>query len=42
LVLFVVTLIVNIVARWFVSRGTRGRRGTGGTGITVAPADGEG
>jgi phosphate ABC transporter permease protein PstC len=42
LVLFVLTLVVNIIARWFVARGTRGRRGTGGTGITVAPAGGEG
>jgi phosphate ABC transporter permease protein PstC len=42
LVLFVLTLIVNIVARWFVARGTRGRRGTGGTGITVAAAGSEG
>jgi phosphate ABC transporter permease protein PstC len=31
LVLFVLTLLVNIVARWFVNRGTRGMRGaTGG------------
>jgi phosphate ABC transporter permease protein PstC len=45
LVLFVLTLIVNIVARWFVARGNRSRpprRGTGGTGITVAAAGGEG
>jgi phosphate ABC transporter permease protein PstC len=41
LVLFVLTLAVNIVARWFVARGTRGRRGTGGTGITVATGAGE-
>jgi phosphate ABC transporter permease protein PstC len=41
LVLFVLTLAVNIVARWFVARGTRGRRGTGGTGITVAAAGDE-
>jgi phosphate ABC transporter permease protein PstC len=44
LVLFVLTLVVNIVARWFVSRGTRSRpprRGTGGTGITVAAAGSE-
>jgi phosphate ABC transporter permease protein PstC len=41
LVLFVLTLLVNIVARRFVSRGTRGRRGTGGTGMTVAAAGGE-
>jgi ABC-type phosphate transport system permease subunit len=38
LVLFVLTLIVNIIARWFVSRGVHGRRGTGGTGMTIAPA----
>jgi phosphate ABC transporter permease protein PstC len=42
LVLFVLTLAVNIVARWFVAHGTRGRRGTGGTGITVAPGGREG
>jgi phosphate ABC transporter permease protein PstC len=36
LVLFVLTLIVNIIARWFVSRGVHGRRGTGGTGMTIA------
>jgi phosphate ABC transporter permease protein PstC len=41
LVLFVLTLIVNVVARAFVARGTRGLRGTGGTGVTVAPAGGE-
>jgi ABC-type phosphate transport system permease subunit len=28
LVLFVLTLVVNIVARWFVARGTHGRRRT--------------
>ncbi len=38
LVLFVLTLIVNIIARWFVSRGAHGTRGTGGTGMTIAPA----
>jgi phosphate ABC transporter permease protein PstC len=38
LVLFVLTLIVNIIARWFVNRSTHGRRGTGGTGVTLAPA----
>jgi len=38
LVLFVLTLIVNIVARRFISRGLRGRRGTGGTGVAVAAA----
>jgi phosphate ABC transporter permease protein PstC len=36
LVLFILTLIVNVIARRLVSRGERGRRGTGGTGITVA------
>ena len=30
LVLFVLTLIVNIIARWYVSRGTRGQRAAGG------------
>src|SRR6202012_204867 len=30
LVLFVLTLLVNIIARWFVARGTRGRRAGGG------------
>jgi phosphate transport system permease protein len=38
LVLFVLTLIVNIFARRFITRGQRGRRGTGGTGVTVAAA----
>jgi phosphate ABC transporter permease protein PstC len=36
LVLFVLTLVVNIIARWFVSRGTHGARGTGVTGMTIA------
>jgi phosphate ABC transporter permease protein PstC len=36
LVLFVLTLIVNIIARWFVSRGYRKRRGSGDTGVVVA------
>jgi phosphate ABC transporter permease protein PstC len=36
LVLFILTLIVNIVARWFVARGTRGRRATGGAMAGVA------
>jgi phosphate ABC transporter permease protein PstC len=36
LVLFVLTLFVNILARWFVARGVRGRRNTGGTGLAVA------
>ncbi|MGO9958223.1 MAG: phosphate ABC transporter permease subunit PstC [Solirubrobacteraceae bacterium] len=30
LVLFVLTLLVNIVARWYVARGTRGHRDAGG------------
>jgi ABC-type phosphate transport system permease subunit len=30
LVLFVLTLLVNILARWFVARGTRGQRGSSG------------
>ncbi len=38
LVLFVLTLIVNIFARRFISRGLRGQRGTGGTGVAVAAA----
>jgi phosphate ABC transporter permease protein PstC len=38
LVLFVLTLLVNIVARRFIVRGQRGARGTGGTGVTVASA----
>ena len=38
LVLFVLTLIVNLLARRFIARGQRGQRGTGGTGITVAAA----
>ena len=38
LVLFILTLIVNIIARRFVVRGQRGRGpGTGATGMTVAP-----
>jgi phosphate ABC transporter permease protein PstC len=36
LVLFVLTLIVNIIARWYVHRGTRGSRTSGGaTGAVV-------
>jgi phosphate ABC transporter permease protein PstC len=35
LVLFVLTLLVNIAARAFIARGEHGRRGTGGTGVTV-------
>jgi phosphate ABC transporter permease protein PstC len=38
LVLFVLTLIVNIIARGFVVRGERGHRGSGATGMTVASA----
>jgi phosphate ABC transporter permease protein PstC len=34
LVLFVLTLVVNIFARGLVTRGARGRRGTGATGMT--------
>jgi phosphate ABC transporter permease protein PstC len=41
LVLFVLTLLVNIVARGFVSRGSRGARGSGAAGITIAPGGGE-
>jgi phosphate ABC transporter permease protein PstC len=36
LVLFILTLIVNIIARWFISRGAHGTRGTGATGMTIA------
>jgi phosphate ABC transporter permease protein PstC len=36
LVLFVLTLAVNIVARRYISRGQHGRRGSGATGVTVA------
>ena len=37
LVLFILTLIVNILARWFVSRGTHGKRAAGGamTGVVL-------
>jgi phosphate ABC transporter permease protein PstC len=37
LVLFILTLVVNIAARWFVARGTHGRRAAGGaiTGIAL-------
>jgi phosphate ABC transporter permease protein PstC len=38
LVLFVLTLIVNILARRFISRGQRVRRGAGATGVTIADA----
>ena len=38
LVLFVLTLLVNIIARWFVVRGARGHRGTGGgAAVTSRP-----
>jgi phosphate ABC transporter permease protein PstC len=39
LVLFALTLVVNIIARWFVVRGEHGRRGTGATGMTLASGD---
>lgn len=43
LVLFILTLVVNVIARWFVARGEHGRRGAGGTGIVItAPASGRG
>ena len=35
LVLFILTLVVNIVARGFVVRGARGKRATGATGLTM-------
>jgi len=38
LVLFVLTLLVNIVARRFITRGQHRHRGTGATGVAVAPA----
>jgi phosphate ABC transporter permease protein PstC len=38
LVLFVLTLVVNMVARWFVLRGVRGRRRTGGVAVEAAAA----
>ncbi len=38
LVLFVLTLIVNLIARWFIARGSHGTRGTGATGMTIAAA----
>src|SRR5207237_7226254 len=41
LVLFVLTLLVNVIARWFVSRGQHGRRGTAGTGMTIATETGD-
>jgi phosphate ABC transporter permease protein PstC len=36
LVLFILTLIVNMIARWFITRGSHGTRGTGATGMTIA------
>jgi phosphate ABC transporter permease protein PstC len=38
LVLFVLTLVVNVLARWIVQRGSHGRTGTGITGMTIAQA----
>ena len=38
LVLFVLTLIVNIIARWFVTRGNRGRRHGGDTVVAAQAA----
>lgn len=41
LVLFVLTLVINIIARWFIRRGDRKMRGggaRGATGMTIAPA----
>ncbi len=40
LVLFVLTLIVNIIARWLVERGSHGQRGSGATGMTIAEPGG--
>ena len=40
LVLFVLTLIVNMIARIFIVRGEHGKRGTGATGMTIAPGGG--
>ncbi len=40
LVLFVLTLIVNMIARWFVERGSHGIRGSGATGMTIAEPGG--
>jgi len=42
LVLFILTLIVNIIARRFVTRGQRGQRGAGGGGDAVVLATEEG
>jgi phosphate transport system permease protein len=41
LVLFVLTLIVNIVARRFVVRGPQGRRGAGAAGLAMTDVAGE-
>jgi phosphate ABC transporter permease protein PstC len=38
LVLFVLTLVVNIIARWFVVRGTRSKRAAGGEGAVATAA----
>jgi phosphate ABC transporter permease protein PstC len=40
LVLFVLTLLINILARWFVARGTRGTRAGGGDIGTATTAAG--
>ncbi|HWE34588.1 MAG TPA: phosphate ABC transporter permease subunit PstC [Solirubrobacteraceae bacterium] len=40
LVLFVLTLLVNIIARWFVVRGTRGKRAVGGGEVGVPAVTG--
>ncbi|HWF53545.1 MAG TPA: hypothetical protein VG223_02905, partial [Solirubrobacteraceae bacterium] len=40
LVLFILTLIVNILARWFVTRGTHGSRTAGGGEVAVAVSGG--
>jgi ABC-type phosphate transport system permease subunit len=42
LVLFVLTLIVNAAARYFVVRGSRGRRAASGDAATAAAAAGVG
>ncbi|MFZ0089143.1 MAG: phosphate ABC transporter permease subunit PstC [Solirubrobacteraceae bacterium] len=41
LVLFILTLLVNIIARWFVARGTRGMRSAGGGAAVAAAGIGE-
>jgi phosphate ABC transporter permease protein PstC len=38
LVLFVLTLIINIIARWFVARGTRGQRAGAGANVVSTAA----